>query len=317
MSKRIAFVFPGQGSQHIGMLKELSEKFSLVQEFFANASDELHYDVWQLVQQGPEETLNQTQFTQPALLTAGVAIWHVWLEMQGTIPQFLAGHSLGEYTALVCAGAIDFSTAVKLVADRGQFMQEAVPEGGAMAAIIGLDAESVQYVCKEASSINAIVTPANYNSLNQIVIAGHTHAVEKAIVLANKKGAKLAKRLPVSVPSHCSLMKSAALKLAEKLKNITFKKAAIPVINNVDVAMYQSSEQIADSLKRQLYHPVRWIEIIQYFDRQGIEIILESGPGKVLTNLNKRILDKMLGLAIIDPESLQEALTRTGVEVCC
>lgn len=314
MKNRFAFVFPGQGSQHLGMLKELFDQFPLVSDTFSQASDCLGYDLWALTQEGPLETLNQTKYTQPVLLVAGVALWRIWKHLQAPNPVYFAGHSLGEYTALVCANSLDFEEAVRLVADRGKYMQDAAPEGkGAMAAIIGLDENVVEELCVESSDVSHVVTPANYNSIGQIVVAGHNAAVEKAILHAKEKGAKLAMKLPVSVPSHCALMKPAADRLAQRFQNITFNSPQIPVINNVDVAYYQTSSQIADALVRQLYNPVRWIETIQFFESQGVDTIIESGPGKVLTGLNKRIAEKIAGIAITQMATLQQALKQVGV----
>ncbi|PIZ04046.1 MAG: [acyl-carrier-protein] S-malonyltransferase [Gammaproteobacteria bacterium CG_4_10_14_0_8_um_filter_38_16] len=283
-----ALIFPGQGSQSIGMLSHLSEQFPQVQTLFSDASDVLHYDLWQLVQQDAEK-LNQTEFTQPALLAADVAIYECWKLSSTNTPQFLAGHSLGEYAALVCASALTFQDAIALVAARGKYMQAAVPNGvGAMAAIVGLDDDVVIQICDAASSIG-IVSPANFNSIGQIVIAGESHAIEKAIALAQEKGAKIAKKIPVSVPSHCALMQPAANQMAEELKLVEIKKPLIPVIQNADVAFYEAPEKIRDALIRQLTFPVRWVETIQYMINKDVKKFLECGPGKVLSGLNKRI----------------------------
>lgn len=309
MTNRFAFVFPGQGSQHLGMCKELAAEFPIIEDVFKEASEAIGYDLWKVAEEGPLERLNSTEVTQPALLAAGVAVWRVWKEVVQSTPIFLAGHSLGEYTALVCADAIQFPVAIKLVEERGKYMQEAVPEGkGGMAAIIGLSEEDVEKLCHEASKENSSVSPANFNSIGQIVIAGESEAVDRAISRAKELGAKLAKKLPVSVPSHCDLMKPAALKLAEKLKTITIKEPLLPVINNADVASYRNPDQIKDALIRQLYSPVRWVETVQFFESQEVPIIIESGPGKVLTGLNKRISDNLTVIAITQPESFQEAV---------
>lgn len=287
---KIAVVFPGQGSQSVGMLNKLAEKYPQIIHRFDQASEILNYDLWQLTQEGPDSTLNQTEYTQPALLVAGVAVWDIWQEQKKTSPSFLAGHSLGEYTALVCAKALAFEDGVRLVAERGRFMQEAVPEGeGAMAALIGLEPEQVRAICHEAAQ-QAVLSPANFNAIGQIVIAGESAAVERAILLAKEQGAKMAKRLPVSVPSHCALMASAAEKLAIFLDQTDFHPPEIPIVNNVDVTIYQNMDEIRDALIRQLYYPVRWVEIIQFFASQAVELIVECGPGKVLSGLNKRIL---------------------------
>jgi [acyl-carrier-protein] S-malonyltransferase len=310
MNKKIAFVFPGQGSQTVGMLKELAAQFSAVIETFAEASSALGYDLWQLVQEGPVETLNQTAHTQPALLTASVAIWRVWQQQHDAQPIIMAGHSLGEYSALVCAQALNFADAVKLVAERGRFMQEAVPEGhGAMAAVVGLDDKQVQDICKNAAQ-NQILSPVNYNAIGQVVVAGETAAVDRAVELAKQAGAKMAKRLPVSVPSHCALMQPAADKLAVRLQNINLTAPKISVINNVDVATRENPTEIKDALVRQLYNPVRWVETVQFIAKQNVELIIECGPGKVLAGLNKRIVADIPTSCVNDPESLQLALEK-------
>lgn len=291
MTNQLAIVFPGQGSQKVGMLQELSQTSPQVLLTFNEASEVLGYDLWNIVQNGPEETLNQTQITQPALLAASIAMWRLWQEQNPEkIPAFLAGHSLGEYTALVCADAIDFKTAVLLVQDRGRFMQEAFTGASAMVAIVGLDTEIVKQICAEASQeTNEILVPANYNSIGQIVLAGQLNAAVKAAELAKAAGAKIAKILPVSVPSHCELMLSAAEKLKARLAEIVINIPKIPVIHNADVACYQDPEQICDALVRQLYSPVRWVETVEFMVNNSIKTILECGPGKVLTGLNKRI----------------------------
>lgn len=313
MHRAFAFVFPGQGSQHLGMLNELATKYPLIKDRFSMASDALGYDLWNLAQEGPVDKLNQTEITQPALLVAGVAIWHVWNQKGAPSPQFLAGHSLGEYTALVCADALDFISAVRLVELRGKYMQSAVPSGqGSMAAIIGLNDDVIQEICETASDNPEVVSPANFNSVGQIVIAGNVYAVDRAISLAKEKGAKLAKKLPVSVPSHCQLMQPAAEQLSEKLHEITFKCPEIPVIHNVDICAYSDAKQIKDALIRQLYSPVRWLETVQYFVNRKVLTIIESGPGKVLTGLNKRIDENIVGVSITHPDSFQEAFNYLG-----
>ncbi len=303
MSK-FAIVFPGQGSQTVGMLAELGEQYDVVQQTFAEASDALGYDLWSLVQNGPVEDLNQTFRTQPALLAASVAIWRVWQSLGLEMPTILAGHSLGEYSALVCAGVIDFNQAIKLVELRGQLMQEAVPAGsGAMFAIIGLDDNAIANACIEAAN-GQIVSPVNFNSPGQVVIAGEKDAVQRAGELCKEAGAKRALPLPVSVPSHCALMKPAADKLAETLKAMTFNSPEIPVINNVDVIAESDPEKIKDALVRQLYNPVRWTETVQKMHDQGIEKLFEVGPGKVLTGLTKRIVKTLAAEAVNDTASL-------------
>ncbi|KGY11988.1 malonyl CoA-ACP transacylase [Vibrio tubiashii] len=306
MSK-FAIVFPGQGSQAVGMLAELGEQHEVVKQTFAEASEALGYDLWALVQNGPAEDLNQTHRTQPALLASSVAIWRVWQEQGLEQPVNLAGHSLGEYSALVCAGVIDFKQAIKLVELRGQLMQEAVPAGtGAMYAIIGLDDESIAKACEEAAQ-GDVVSPVNFNSPGQVVIAGSKDAVERAGALCKEAGAKRALPLPVSVPSHCALMKPAADKLAVALEELEFNTPQLPVINNVDVAAETDPAKIKDALVRQLYSPVRWTESVQLMSEQGVEKLLELGPGKVLTGLTKRIVKTLSGAAVNDAASLDAA----------
>lgn len=307
MTKKIAIVFPGQGSQALGMLNELAAESPLIEQTFSEASEHLGYDLWALTQQGPAEKLNQTTYTQPALLAGAVAVWRA-LKPQIASISLLAGHSLGEYSALVCAEALDFATAVKLVAERGRLMQAAVPEGvGAMAAIVGLSDFKVQEICEIAAQ-NQVLQPANYNALGQIVIAGNRTAVERALILAKEAGAKLAKELPVSVPSHCALMKSASEQLATYLAAVTIRAPKISIINNVDVAMNSTADSIKDALVRQLFNPVRWVETIQLMAQQKIELIIECGPGKILAGLNKRIEESIPTISVNTPSSLQEAL---------
>ncbi|HAS6065891.1 TPA: ACP S-malonyltransferase [Vibrio vulnificus] len=303
MSK-FAIVFPGQGSQAVGMLADLGEQYEIVKQTFAQASEALGYDLWALVQNGPAEDLNQTFRTQPALLASSVAIWRVWQELGLAQPENLAGHSLGEYSALVCAGVIDFQEAIKLVELRGQLMQEAVPAGtGAMYAIIGLDDEAIAKACEEAAQ-GEVVSPVNFNSPGQVVIAGSKDAVERAGALCKEAGAKRALPLPVSVPSHCALMKPAADKLAVALESIEFKAPQLPVINNVDVVAETDPAKIKDALVRQLYSPVRWTESVELMSSQGVEKLLEMGPGKVLTGLTKRIVKSLEAAAVNDVASL-------------
>ncbi|POF49646.1 ACP S-malonyltransferase [Vibrio vulnificus] len=303
MSK-FAIVFPGQGSQAVGMLADLGEQYEIVKQTFAQASEALGYDLWALVQNGPAEDLNQTFRTQPALLASSVAIWRVWQELGLAQPENLAGHSLGEYSALVCAGVIDFQEAIKLVELRGQLMQEAVPAGtGAMYAIIGLDDEAIAKACEEAAQ-GEVVSPVNFNSPGQVVIAGSKDAVERAGALCKEAGAKRALPLPVSVPSHCALMKPAAEKLAVALESIEFKAPQLPVINNVDVVAETDPAKIKDALVRQQYSPVRWTESVELMSSQGVEKLLEMGPGKVLTGLTKRIVKSLEAAAVNDVASL-------------
>lgn len=305
----IGFIFPGQGSQSIGMLSALAEAHSQVEGTFKDASDALGYDLWHIVKEGPAEKLNSTEVTQPAMLAAGVATYRVWQEQGGTAPAVMAGHSLGEYSALVCSGSLDFSDAIKLVAERGKLMQQAVPAGsGAMAAVLGLDDDAVRAVCEEAAQ-GEVVEPVNFNSPGQVVVAGSKDGVERATVIAKEKGAKRAVILPVSVPSHCTLMKPAADELAKKLAELDVKSPEVMVINNVDVASPTDADAIRDALTRQLYQPVRWVEVIESMNKQGIQTVIESGPGKVLAGLNKRIIKTMNALPVYDPDTLTAALS--------
>src|SRR5436190_770347 len=307
MNKKIAFVFPGQGSQALGMLAAFAKRYPVIRETFMQASRVLRLDLWELCQEGPEAVLNQTENTQPALLTASVALWRVWKQQQGFEPTFMAGHSLGEYSALVCAGSLDFVTAVDLVAKRGRFMQSAVPLGrGAMAAIVGLEPDEIQALCVAAAE-GQVLSPANYNSIGQTVVAGDAAAVQRLLNLAKPAGAKLAKLIPVSVPSHCALMKPAAKQLARVLEDITIDVPNIPVINNVDAAIEHDPSLIKKALIDQLTSPVRWVEIIQQFEKRDIEEIIECGPGKVLAGLNRRIVS-IPTIPLYDPEVLQDAL---------
>ncbi|QXX98455.1 ACP S-malonyltransferase [Serratia marcescens] len=305
---QFAFVFPGQGSQTVGMLAELAAQFPIVEETFGEASSVLGYDLWQLVQQGPAEELNKTWQTQPALLAASVAIFRVWQQQGGKAPALMAGHSLGEYSALVCAGVLDFKAAIRLVELRGKLMQEAVPEGtGAMYAIIGLDNDAIAKACEESAQ-GQVVSPVNFNSPGQVVIAGNKEAVERAGAACKAAGAKRALPLPVSVPSHCALMKPAADKLAVALQDITFNAPQVPVVNNVDVRTENDPEAIRSALVRQLYSPVRWTESVEFIAAQGVTLLLEVGPGKVLTGLTKRIVDTLTAAAVNDTASLSAAL---------
>ncbi|WP_445945808.1 ACP S-malonyltransferase [Shewanella sp.] len=301
--ENFAFVFPGQGSQAVGMLAELAQAEPIIKNTFIEASDALGYDLWALVQAGPSDTLNETDKTQPALLTASVAIWRAFVATGKPLPMRLAGHSLGEYSALVCAGVIDFKDAVKLVELRGQLMQQAVPAGtGAMYAIIGLDDAAIATACSDSAQ-GAVVSPVNFNSPGQVVIAGEKEAVERAAAACKTAGAKMTVALPVSVPSHCALMKPAADKLAAALQAITFSEPAIKVINNVDVAMPTQGDDIKDALVRQLYCPVRWSETVELMASQGINQLVECGPGKVLTGLTKRINKSVSAQAVNDVAS--------------
>ncbi len=307
---KFAIAFPGQGSQSVGMLAEIASVYPVVKATFDEASQVLGYDLFTLVMEGPAEELNKTWRTQPALLTSSVALWRVWQELGAPAPAVMAGHSLGEYSALVCSGAIAFTDAVKLVELRGLAMQEAVPEGvGAMAAIIGLDNESIAANCEKAAQ-GQVVSPVNFNSPGQVVIAGHKEAVERANVLMKESGAKRALPLPVSVPSHCALMHPAAEKLAAALQLVEIQNPSIPVINNVDVTAETDAARIKDALVRQLFSPVRWTEIVENMANTGIEFEVEMGPGKVLSGLAKRIDKRVDGAAINDTASLQEILAK-------
>ncbi|MFD1807015.1 ACP S-malonyltransferase [Pasteurella oralis] len=303
--KKFAMVFPGQGSQAVGMLAELAEQYPVVQQTFQQASEVLGYDLWQLVQKGPAEELNKTWQTQPALLVASVAIYRVWQQQYPNLkPELMAGHSLGEYSALVCADVIDFQDAIKLVELRGKLMQQAVPEGtGAMYAIIGLDNASIIKACAESEQ-GEVVSAVNFNSPGQVVIAGAKAAVERAAVACKEAGAKRALPLAVSVPSHCALMKPAADQLAVSLDNIAIKTPTTSVINNVDVATETESSAIRSALVRQLYSPVRWTESVEKMAEQGIEVLIEIGPNKVLTGLTSRIVKELVAQAVNDVNSL-------------
>ncbi len=310
----LAFVFPGQGSQSIGMLSELASQFPQVQETFSEASDALGYDLWNLISNGPDEDLNQTHRTQPAMLAAGVAVWRCWQEKSDIKPTYFAGHSLGEYSALVAAGALEFKDAIKLVAKRGELMQEAVPVGdGAMAAILGLADSVVNELCEEASSVG-IVEAVNFNSPGQVVIAGEADAVTRATEIAKEKGAKRALVLSVSVPSHCALMKPAAEKLAAELDKIEVKQPAIPVLHNASVTSTNDPAEIKSLLSQQLHSPVRWVETVEWFASQDAEHIIECGPGKVLAGLTKRINKSLDGLPVFDTASLDKAVNALGEE---
>ena len=310
----LAFLFPGQGSQAIGMLSSLAERHAVVQKTFIEASSALGLDLWQLASEGPESRLNRTDHTQPLMLTAGIAVWRAWREGGGALPARLAGHSLGEYTALVVAGALDFPTAVELVRDRGRYMQAAVPEGeGAIAAVLGLDDAVLATVC-EASADGEVVEPVNYNAPGQTVIAGHRAAVERSLEAAREAGAKRAVMLPMSVPAHCSLMKPAAEKLAERLADVELREPEIPVLHNVDVSLSADPAAIRERLVAQVRSPVRWIECIQALSAAGIVEAVECGPGRVLAGLNRRIERGMNIQAIHDPDSLAKALNTLEVE---
>lgn len=308
MQNNLAFIFPGQGSQAVGMLNDFADN-DVVQSTFKEASDALGYDLWQLVSEGPAEKLNQTNHTQPALLTASVALWRLWNENSSAIPSVIAGHSLGEYSALVCAGVLSLADGVKLVEKRGEFMQASVPEGvGAMAAVIGLEDDKIIQACAQAKG-EQVVSAVNFNSPGQVVIAGNKEAVERAGELCKEAGAKRVLPLPVSVPSHCALMKDAADKLAEEFNNVTFNSPSISVVNNVDVAIESDVTAIKNALIRQLYSPVRWTETIEKLAADGVDTALEVGPGKVLQGLVKRINKSIACTSVNDNASLEQAIS--------
>jgi [acyl-carrier-protein] S-malonyltransferase len=304
----LAFVFPGQGSQSVGMLVELAKTYPSIEQTFSKASEVLDKDLWQLVTHGSAEDLNLTNNTQPAMLAAGVAVWRVWCERSEIRPSWMAGHSLGEYTALVCSGSLVFEDAVALVAERGALMQEAVPNGeGAMAAILGLDEPLVVKVCEESAE-GQVVSPVNFNAPGQVVIAGHIAAVERAMTAAKDAGAKRAVKLPVSAPSHCSLMESAADKLADRLQDIAIETPEVTLIHNVDVASHSAPEVIRNALKEQLFKPVRWVDTIKFMHDQGVNTFVECGPGKVLMSLNKRIVKEAEHFTVYNPDTLNNIL---------
>lgn len=306
---KLAFVFPGQGSQSVGMMAAYGDH-ATIRDTLAEAADALGFDLAGMIADGPAEALNQTVNTQPAMLAAGVAVYRLWLAQGGARPALMAGHSLGEYTALTCAGALNFADALKLVRLRAEAMQSAVPEGvGAMAAVLGLDDDTVRAVCAEAAQ-GEILAAVNYNSPGQVVIAGHKAAVERGCVLAKERGAKRALPLPVSVPSHCALMQPAAEKLLAAMAAIEVKAPVVPVLHNADVASHAEPGAIKDALARQLYSPVRWVESMQVFAAQGVTRIAECGPGKVLAGLNKRILADVPTLALADAGAIAAALAQ-------
>lgn len=307
--QHLAFVFPGQGSQKIGMLAELAAEFPVVQQTFAEASDVLGYDLWQLVQTGAQEDINLTERTQPLLLAASVAVYRVWQQKNGAQPAFMAGHSLGEWSALVCAGVVAFNDAVKLVQQRGKFMQEAVPAGqGAMAAIIGLDDALIIEACKKAEQ-GEVVSAVNFNSPGQVVIAGAAAAVERASILCKEAGAKRALPLPVSAPFHTELMRPAAERLAEQIIATSFEVPNIPVVHNVTADIEVNPEKIKALMIEQIFSPVRWVECVNTLVANGVSLTLECGPGKVLSGLNKRINAELSTTSVEKPEELNAALT--------
>ena len=305
-----AFVFPGQGSQSVGMLADMATEYALVGETFAEASQALGYDLWQVVANGPAETLNQTSVTQPAMLTAGIALYRILQAAGKADVAFMAGHSLGEYTALTAAGVFSLADAVRLVRARGEYMQSAVPEGvGAMAAILGLTDEQVRSACEQAAQ-GEVVSAVNFNSPGQVVIAGHKGAVERAMKLCQEAGAKRALPLPVSVPSHCALMQPAADRLAQELAQMTMQTPQVSVVNNVHVAVESDVKAIQAALLAQLYSPVRWVETVQFLKSQGVTRLVEVGPGKVLAGLNKRIDNEIEHFAVADLRTLSDYLAK-------
>ncbi len=312
---KFAIVFPGQGSQSVNMLADLASEHSIVAQTFAEASDVLGYSVWDLICNNPDNKLNVTEYTQPAMLAAGIAVWRVWCEQSDIRPALMAGHSLGEYSALVAADALSFQDAIRLVAERGRLMQAAVPEGqGAMAAILGLEDERVREVCQQAAQ-SQLVEAVNFNSPGQVVIAGHTEAVQRAVNIAQQAGAKRALLLPVSVPSHSSLMREAAIELAEYLKSIEIAVPGTPVLHNVDAEQKHSSGAIVEALQSQLYSPVLWVDSVNKMAEAGVELLLEFGPGKVLAGLTRRINRQMQAIAVESPAGLDKAITTINGEV--
>lgn len=306
---KIAFVFPGQGSQSVGMMQSFAE-LPGVRDTFAQASELLGQDLWKLAAEGPAEELNLTANTQPVMLVAGVALYRAWQAREGSAPAIMAGHSLGEYTALVASGALDFADAVPLVRFRARAMQEAVPAGvGAMAAILGLDDDAVRAVCSEASSANEVAEAANFNSPAQVVIAGNKAAVERGMEIAKARGAKRAVLLPMSVPSHCSLMRPAAERMRQELGLSSFKRGTVPVLHNADVKSTESPDAIKDALVRQLVQPVRWVETVRQMVSDGVTHFVECGPGKVLAGLNKRIAPETALLSFSDGAAFDQALS--------
>lgn len=307
----LAFVFPGQGSQSIGMLADLGQAEPIVLQTFEEASEVLGYDLWRLLQEGPAEELNATERTQPAMLTAGVAVWRVWRKRGGPAPTVMSGHSLGEFTALVCADALDFSAAVELVRFRGKIMQEAVPAGrGAMAAILGLEDDQIEEVCRAAGK-GQVVEAVNFNAPGQVVIAGDTEAVDRAIELAREHGAKRAIPLPVSVPAHSALMRPAARRLEERLEQVEVRTPLVPEIYTVDVRTHGSPQAIRSALVQQLYSPVLWVDTVRAMVAHGADAIVECGPGKILTGLNRRIerRKEIDVFAIYDVPTIESVIT--------
>jgi [acyl-carrier-protein] S-malonyltransferase len=305
---KTAFLFPGQGSQSVGMMSALADDFSLVEATFREASAVLGYDLWSMVVNGPPEALNKTEVTQPAMLVSGIATWRIWQELGGAQPDYLAGHSLGEYSALVAAGVMPFKDAVTIVAERGRLMQQATPAGiGAMAAVLGLDDQALRDICTRVAG-DEIVACANFNAPGQVVISGAKDAVATAGEMAREAGARRVLPLPVSVPSHCLLMKPAAAKLRELLLNIHFSDGSLPVIQNADVSSYADAEQVREALARQLWQPVRWTETIESLLDSGVSRFVECGPGKVLAGLNRRISKQSTVFALTGRAAFEAAM---------
>ena len=305
----LAFVFPGQGSQKIGMLAELAEQNPIIEKTFNEASDVLGYDMWQLIQQGAQEDINLTQRTQPILLTCSVAIWRLWNQKQGASPSQMAGHSLGEWSALVCANVIDFADGLKIVEARGKFMQQAVPVGqGAMAAIIGLDDQAILEACTEASALG-VVDAVNFNAPGQVVIAGSNESVERAMEICKDAGAKRALPLPVSAPFHTSLMKPAADNLADMVNAVTFRSPEVPIMHNVHAQNEQDPQTIKALMLEQIYSPVKWVDCVKQLKQSGVSTLVECGPGKVLSGLAKRIDRELTAVATESAADFEAALT--------
>lgn len=306
-----AAVFPGQGSQSLGMMNDLAESHPSIKDTFNESSEILSNNLWQIVTEGPEALLSQTETTQPLMLTAGVAVWRLWLAQGGTMPSAMAGHSLGEYSALVASNAIDFPTAVKLVAKRSSLMQQAVPEGvGGMAAILGLTREQVVAGCEKAAG-EQVVEAVNFNSPEQTVIGGHNEAVDRAMGVLSEMGAKRTIKLAMSVPSHCSLLKDIAVEMASALDSAAFQQSTVPVFHNVSAGPSHSDQECRKSVAEQLYRPVKWVDTIQALESSGADTIIEFGPGKVLFGLNRRINRKLGNLTIHDTASFDKALAAT------
>ncbi len=305
---KIAAVFPGQGSQSVGMLKDLNDRFSIVSETFAQGSEVLGYDLWKLAQEGPEETLKQTEYTQPVMFASGIAVWRSWKEAGGANFSVMAGHSLGEYCALTAAGVFEFAEAMSLVAERGRLMAEAVPEGvGGMAAVLGLDDDVITRVCESITG-DRVVQAVNFNSPGQVVISGHLDAVEKAAEAAKEAGARRAVILPVSVPNHSSLMDVVAKPLAKRIDEMQTGTCDVPVVQNLEAKSYSSVSEMLSSLKRHVNSPVNWTGTIPKLKEAGAELVVEMGPGKVLTGLSKRIDKTLASTFIQDGESLNKSI---------